>query len=370
MDLGYQTSPALQPFDIPQPTSHPHQATPRDESRAPMSPPMHLTALDAPLPASFDSQGISYMARHGPVAASVPSKFGFDSPPQSLQQKSGAPLDTLRNLHESAYGRETKLPGLGSSPSGPEPAGPRMMHSQRIARPKMMSSSLPRPNMADEWETDDLLFGGEEEYIPGNLSHLLNAEERTRRSSGRVEDPQSLRDNLGVGEFSRKVGSPSTASPSRFAEFFNKQKEEQNGGSTFVGSPIGRTSQLGSSPGVRPVPRSSSDMAFAVSSPPRQSATSMLSQQLQRTRLSGDNSPTAHSLGSRNARTAADRAVSSSSVNTNRIEEEQSDFLFAFDDIGSSKPSNNPWNPPKSSNLGSIGDGRRSLDKDESKGKK
>jgi hypothetical protein len=31
--------------------------------------------------ASFDSQGISHAARYGPVAASMPSQFGLESPP-------------------------------------------------------------------------------------------------------------------------------------------------------------------------------------------------------------------------------------------------------------------------------------------------
>ena len=39
-----------------------------------------LSVLDAPLPASFDSNGVSWIARNGPVAASVPTKFGLESP--------------------------------------------------------------------------------------------------------------------------------------------------------------------------------------------------------------------------------------------------------------------------------------------------
>ena len=375
-----------QPFDTPQLldpmyASHPESkyGSPRDDNRLPMSPIMHLSTLDAPLPASFDSQGISYMARHGPVAASVPSKFGLDSPPSSLPKKSLLPSDALRHLQDSAFGRDAraKPSHLSSSPAGPaeEASGQRIMHSQRISKPKMMSASLPRGPTSDDWE-DDILFGGEEDYLPSNLTHLLNAEEKTRRFSGREHDPSGVRENLsGLGtpaEVPSKFGSPSTASPSRFSALFTKQKreEEVNGltPSTFghVGSPLRNSSfHLSSSPGPRNSSRpAGSDFPSHLSSPPRQGPMSMLSQQLQRTLLS-DSPSSLHPVGMRqvsNSSSKLDRAVSSSSINASRIVEEQGDCVFSLDEeeYNESKQAKNGnlSTGRKSPNLGPVGGGR------------
>lgn len=378
-DPNMPVSMQSQPYDIPQPSIS--FGTPRDELRHPKSPVTHLTTLDAPLPASFDSNGLSYMARYGPVAASVPSKFGFESspPPASLPKKANAPSDTLRSLHDSVYGSSNKAVNLASSPSGPlsEASGQRIMHSQRVSKPKMISSSLPRPALNHEEFDEDFMFEGEENYVPSALSHLLSPEEKQRRSSVKVEDPLAIRESLmgdhTPAEVTSKVGSPSTASPSRFSALFSKQKreEEQNGpaSSSFgpVGSPLRNSSlHLGTSPSLRAVSRTpGSDLAFRVSSPPRHSSTSVLSQQLKRTHLSraesSEATPGLHPLSSRHAsnpRTGYDGAVSSSSVNTNRIDEE---FVFSLDEedynTNTNKP--NPWN--SKNNLGSIGDGRHSL---------
>jgi hypothetical protein len=354
----------------------------------PLSPVQHLSALDAPLPASFDSQGISYIARHGPVAASVPSKFGLESPSSSLPKKAVLPSGALRSLHDSAFGRENRSTSsnFGSSPSGPseEYTGQRIMHSQRVTRQKMLSASLPRPGTtgADDWG-DEILFGGEEDYLPSNLTHLLNAEEKTRRFSGRQEDPSALRDNLSgratPAEVSSKVGSPNTGSPSRFSALFTKQKreEESNGmsNSSFghVGSPLRNSSlHLGSSPSMRAISRTiSGDLPSQIGSPPRQTPMSILSQQLQRTRLSRTDSsdgpgsngslhplPTRHTS---NPSSRLDRAVSSSSINTNRIDEESPECVFSLDEEeynGNKKDGLYFSNGTKSPPLGPIGGGR------------
>ncbi|KAB5533464.1 hypothetical protein GE09DRAFT_361741 [Coniochaeta sp. 2T2.1] len=97
-----------------------------------------LSVLDATLPASFDSNGISHAARYGPWPASVPNKFGLDSPSHSLgAAKDGRTSETLKMLHDSAFGGSAFLAehrqhqaggerenngGFGSSPpvgSGP-----------------------------------------------------------------------------------------------------------------------------------------------------------------------------------------------------------------------------------------------------------
>ena len=365
-------------------TSHSESkfGSPREDSRLSMSPGVHLSALDAPMPASFDSQGISYMARHGPVAASMPSKFGLDSP-SSLPKKTALPSDTLRNLHDSAYGRDntSRASQLGSSPStnADEYSGQRMMHSQRVSRPKMLSASLPRTGATDDWD-DGLLFGGEEDFLPTALSELLTPEEKIRRFSRTEQDRNRIRDGLsGHGtpaEASSKVGSPSTASPSRFGALFARQKREEefsslpNSAFGHVGSPL-RNSSLHSaaSPSLRAVNRSiPGDLSPRISSPPRHSSMSMISQQLQRTRLSkadaNDSSSGLHPVSARlssNSSSRLDRAVSSSSIGNSKIDEEQGDCVFSFDEEYSSKRNSGGWNQfngRRSPYSAAIGQGR------------
>ena len=392
-DSSFMTHMPQQPYEHAQPfdvgfTSHPDSkyGSPRDENRMPLSPVMHLSTLDAPLPASFDSQGISYIARHGPVAASVPSKFGLESPPNSPPNKTMLRSDAIRNLHDSAFGGEqrNKSQKFGSSPVGPpeELTGQRIMHSQRITKPKMLSASLPRPGAVDDWE-DDILFGGEEDYLPSNLTHLLNAEEKNRRFSGREQDPSVVRETLSgqatPAEYSSKVGSPSTASPSRFTALFTKQKRDEEGSGMsgshlgHVGSPLRNSSMhLGTSPSYRAISRTASgEIPLNVSSPPRQNSMSILSQQLQWTRLTRTESG-AEGVSSLHPGTARhisnpgsrlDRAVSSSSINTNRIDEEAPDCVFSLDeDDYNGNKNNGIWtqtNGTKSPNLGPIGGGRQ-----------
>ncbi len=368
--------------------SHPESkyGSPRDDGRKPLSPVAHLSVLDAPMPASFDSQGISYMARHGPVAASVPSKFGLESPPSSLPRKAILPSDALRNLHDSAFGRELRVKGsnLGSSPlgSGDEGFGQRIMHSQRLPKPRMMSASLPRAGAhpADDWD-DGLLFGQEEDFLPTSLHDLLTPQEKTRRLSKTEQDPSILRDSSsGLGtpaESSSKVGSPGTASPSRFGALFARQKREEEyshaaPGSAFghVGSPL-RNSSLhpGASPRLRASASNtiSGDLSPHFASPSRQSSMSMISQQLSRTRLAsraseptapGSDSTSTGPLGSARypsspSSSNLNRAVSSSSMGPGRINEEQADGVFPMEEeeegSQAKRYSGSGWNIPTGS---------------------
>ena len=367
LDSDYAPHPTSthHPYDIPTVetayASNPGSAygSPREENRLPLSPVAHLSALDAPMPASFDSQGISFMARHGPVAASVPSKFGIESPPSSLPRKAILPSDAVRNVSESAYGRDSRsrVPNMGSSPlgSGDEGLGQRMMHSQRVAKPKMMSSSLPRVRANDEWD-DQFMFGGEEDFLPTSLHDLLTPQEKMRRLSRTEQDVGNHRENLsGIGspaEASSKFGSPSGASPSRYNALFARHKREEEGNHTLasafghVGSPLRNTSlQPRASPGLRATsnPGISGDISPHFASPPRQSSMSALSQQLSHTRLasrtesaSGNEATNGLHPGSARHHSHAngrlDRAVSSSSMGTSRIDEEQGDCVFSMEE--------------------------------------
>ncbi|KAH8688870.1 hypothetical protein BGW36DRAFT_309771 [Talaromyces proteolyticus] len=341
--------------------------SPVEESRIQTSPPGALTLRDVQLPASFDSQGISHMARYGPVAASVPSQFGLDlaSPPTQR-----APSDALRNLRDTAFGSDLRRPtsNFGSSP----PAGvimedsfqSRLLHSQRIIpRSKVMSASVPRPSALDDWDDS---FAMEEDYLPGSLhDDVLTPQEKMRRLSRTEHELSSSQRDLGglggmTGTSATKVGSPLASSPSRFGALFARQRqrkeEEALGGTSsslnHIGSPLRESAlnHLTSSPSLRPIgSRSASgDVSPFVSSPTArqsQSSMSMISQQLNNMSLhpssarQPSSSATTPSLGpTSNARTA------SSPMTSSRIDEEQGDLVFSMEEEENNKRNSMAWN--------------------------
>lgn len=154
-----------------------------------------LSVLDAPLPASFDSNGISQYARYGPIAASVPKRFGLDSPAHSLSHvKDSRTTEALKSLHNSAFGDDTRdrFNGVPASPpagTAEEYFGKRPMHSQRSSKPKLISASVPR--VPSDWE--DFTF--EEDFIPDSLQDLLTPQEKARRMSRNDEEVCCSRDS-------------------------------------------------------------------------------------------------------------------------------------------------------------------------------
>ncbi|THC95471.1 hypothetical protein EYZ11_005065 [Aspergillus tanneri] len=315
--------------------------SPVDDMRFPMSPNhRHLTALDAPLPASFDSQGISHAARYGPVAASMPSKFGLDF--SSPVQRIGAPSDALRNIRDPTHGPDVRKPSsfIGSSPPGvlEDGMGPRFLHSQRSMKPRILSASVPRPTALDDW--DDSNFPMEEDYLPINLhDDVLTPQERLRRLSRTDHEfSSSHRDLSGLGMTGTslsKVGSPLASSPSRFGALFAKQrqkKEEDAHGTSLpqVGSPLRESSlNLGTrSPSLGPIgTRQMPGEVSSFASPTRQSSTSMISQQLSGMSLYPGTAR--HSSAGPSSR--LDRTISSP-VSTSKIDEEQSDLVFSMEE--------------------------------------
>ncbi|KAG7137378.1 Protein cps3 like protein [Verticillium longisporum] len=303
--LGRQPSldNGLPTIDTTYSSSHPgsQYGSPRDEDASRLGlglSPVNvngLSVLDAPLPASFDSQGISNAARYpaAPWPSSVPSKFGLESPTPSLSNaKDDRTSETLKSLHTSAFGSNEYLSasnaGLGSSPPshpvGEEYFGRRTMHSSRFAKPKMLSASLPKAAVDRDWDAEFAFL--EEDYVPHNLQELLTPAEKARRGSIRAIDSEPGSENA------TKFGSPlAGASPSRWGPLFQRQKEEELESRSFskasafghVGSPL-RNSVLSNemSNGLNgagrhtPGSRSGSD------------TTSALTQQLSRTRLADD----------------------------------------------------------------------------------
>ncbi|KIH93374.1 spindle poison sensitivity protein [Sporothrix brasiliensis 5110] len=188
-----------------------------------------LSVMDAPLPASFDSNGISHAARYGPWPSSVPSKFGLESPTPSLHNaKDERTSETLKMLHTSAFGDHlspssllpaqqhgshqhsshhlaaaaaaTGTPGTGTAAHHPKTAsllngaalddfgGKRILHSSstRYAKPRLLSSSVPKVDR--DWDTEFWFL--EEDYVPANLANeVLTPQEKARRGSLRLTEP-------------------------------------------------------------------------------------------------------------------------------------------------------------------------------------
>ncbi|CAK7274563.1 hypothetical protein SEPCBS119000_006237 [Sporothrix epigloea] len=243
-----------------------------------------LSILDAPLPASFDSNGISHAARYGPWPSSVPAKFGLDSPSASLQNaKDERTTKTLKLLHTSAFGDPLSPPHPGSfatlhssrypldqtssanlaallSGSSATSAGignnddvtngKRIMHSSssRYARSRLLSSSAPKVDR--DW--DEFLFL-EEDYVPANLANeVLTPQEKARRGSMRLTEPSGTADILegsyadtpshplsaSASANATKYGSPAAGgtadSPSRWSPW--QQQPQRSSGAPFSSS--------------------------------------------------------------------------------------------------------------------------------------
>ncbi|KAK4236550.1 hypothetical protein C8A03DRAFT_16824 [Achaetomium macrosporum] len=346
------------------------------------------------LPASFDSNGISLAARYGPFPASVPSKFGLESPSPSLHAaRDGRTSETLKLLHNSAFGSSEHLPpaamaasdsnGFGSSPpvgstamgsvfSNDEYFGKRLMHSSslRYAKPRLMSSSVPKIDR--DWEAE---FMFEEDYVPGTLANeVLTPAEKMRRGSSTntvrmAADGTEAAAVESVPTGATKFGSPAmAASPSRWGPLFQRHKEDDLEGagsgrplkqvSAFghVGSPL-RNSSLASAISAELHAEESSNGNGGKKETGNESV-SALTRQLRETRLSegssGSSSPHFHPAVSRNNKTgpsgagiigrerekerALERHISAGSITssvtrfTAPIDEEDSPFVFRMEE--------------------------------------
>ncbi|KAI1433001.1 hypothetical protein GGR50DRAFT_696546 [Xylaria sp. CBS 124048] len=321
-----------------------------------------LSVLDAPLPASFDSNGISNAARYpaGPWPSSVPSQFGLDSPSPSLNAaKDSRTSEALKLLHHSAFGSDHLASTVtGSPPTQPsdEYFGRRQMHSSRYSRHKVLSSSAPRiisGAIDHDWEPDFPFV--EEDYVPDNLKDLLTPAEKARRGSRAADEELSgYRGNgsspsivgiSGTGtpnaESNSKFGSPLASSPGRWGSMFQRTHGEHDVKKHAVGTGAGAFGHIGS-----PLRQSSlsSNVAKARISG-RSGSTEGLSDQLQRTRIDGTGSggespllhPHAHVTrpGGRNSeRHVSSSSISSSARYTTPIGEEDGEFVFKMDEDG------------------------------------
>ncbi|KKF97162.1 hypothetical protein CFO_g493 [Ceratocystis platani] len=215
-----------------------------------------FNVLDAPLPASFDSTGVSNAALFpsGPWPASVPSKFGMESPLPSYASPDPRGSEALKMLHTSAFGGDKYLSTsnvmIGGSPSanllavGEEQFGRRTlhMHSSRFTKPKALSSSVPKGPVTVDRDWDPEFAFLEEDYVPQNLQDLLTPAEKARRGSLRATDAE---EPIGLSG-SYKYGSPIlSASPSRWGLPFQRQKEEEEAAAAAAAARASRVSAFG-----------------------------------------------------------------------------------------------------------------------------
>nr|POE47928.1 zinc finger protein lee1 [Quercus suber] len=312
-----------------------------------------LSVLDAPLPNSFDSNGISMAARNGPFASSVPVRFGLESPPSSLPQKSHLGNTALRDLHSSAFGNQGMdglIASMGSSPpSGtdePFTFAKRPLHSARLRAPRgIVSASLGTRLPTQGFEYSDDEDGDhtdrEEDLLPASLRDLIPEGRSRRESRSRAEEESGPAAFLAAQRRTisshgtspaPQLSSPSSYSLSRYAGNF-----AGFGAFGHVGSPLRKSGFAYShSPSNRPT--SNGDLSPSISSPPRQTSMSVLTQELQRAKLDAARSqhvtgapiPTRTlSNSSHPGRASLDRGASSTSVR--KIDEEQD--LFDMDEI-------------------------------------
>ncbi|SMQ51430.1 unnamed protein product [Zymoseptoria tritici ST99CH_3D7] len=265
-----------------------------NDHRLAASPPYNgLSVLDAPLPNSFDSNGISWAARNGPFAASVPSKF--DSPPSSLPRQTPQANSTLRDLHSSAFGDRNldNLLAMSTSPPTSNPADEtpisfekRPLHSARFrqisqTQPRqLLSASLGAryisnplssaptsnpftyPYASDDNEDDNTSdydpadTDREEDLLPSSLHDLIPEGPRSRRESRPNANPSSPVPssflNPARRTFSNSTSTPSaqqdsklpspgltSSSPSRYSGVFARtQAGSALNGLGHVGSPL------------------------------------------------------------------------------------------------------------------------------------
>ncbi|KAL7272101.1 hypothetical protein RUND412_005111 [Rhizina undulata] len=289
--------------------------SPRDIEPLTMSPlassQRTLGPLDATLPASFDRHDYSVYAKHGPYAASVPNKFGIDSPPPSLPSNTRTG-GALQSLYASAFGDEESgsLGELSRSPRfGEESFGNRILHSSlssRWPKPQLLSASYARAENMERMLGDfsrerqpsdpitDGNFAFEEDFVPSSLQELLTPQERNRRMS-RTDDEgvSNIRHSL-TGTPGDIIGSPPVGSPSSgWGPIVMRGRRDEDHAPLsslgHVGSPLRNSFQHAEpSPTFRALNRTvSGDISPFPGSPTRANPTvSVLSQHFQRTRLS------------------------------------------------------------------------------------
>ncbi|KIX00709.1 uncharacterized protein Z518_09774 [Rhinocladiella mackenziei CBS 650.93] len=305
--------------------------SPPNDYQFPKSPVENLrTALNAPLPQSFDANGVSHIAKYGPLGQSVPDKFGMRSPASSsLSRQLGSPPESIVNVRNANLGSNLRNASpLGISPQNAEESiGQRIMHSQRTTKTRGLSASVPRSNLPYDWEEG---LGVETDLLPNSLhDEVLTPQEKMRRMSRPDHEPGSKDSTHALtipSGTSSKVGSPPAGSPSRFSALWAEQREkkaaETNGPPSIghVGSPL-RGSWMPNESSTSSVPISGISQAMA---------------RIQLGRVdSGElNGARAQSSGLRHSSAPIgrfDRGISSPGLSSKKIDEEVEGVFFPMD---------------------------------------
>lgn len=299
--------------------------SPTNDYLFPKSPVENLrTALNAPLPQSFDANGISHIAQYGPFGQSVPDKFGLRSPASSsLSRQLGSPPDSIVNVRNANLGSNLRNASpLGLSPQNTdESISQRIMHSQRPNKVRGLSASVPRSNLYHEWEDG---LGLETELLPNSLhDEVLTPQEKMRRMS-RPDQETNSKDYARAlaipSGSSSKVGSPPAGSPSRFSALWAEQREKKANDNTVptnvgpVGSPL-RGSWMS---------QESSQQVSGISQ-------AMARMQLNRTDSGESNGGRVHSSGLRHSSAPIGRGISSPGLSSKKIDEEVEGEFFPMD---------------------------------------
>ncbi|KXT01307.1 hypothetical protein AC578_2695 [Pseudocercospora eumusae] len=388
-----------QQIDMTYTSASPKYGSPPQNERTASSPPQKgLSVLDAPLPNSFDSNGVSWAAMHGQLGASMPARFNdVDSPPSSLPRKAQLGNTALRDLHSSAFGdrgMDNLIASMGSSPpSGtdePLKFEKRPLHSDRLraSRVPMMSASLgtrsfptrPFEYSDEDDDDDDDDADREEDLLPSSLHDLIPEGRPRKASRSRTNDDSPATflaaqrrtiSNHGTPAQDSKVGSPHSSSPSRYTAMFARNMRGDSS-LAHVGSPLRDSSLPTSHPAGL---AANGELSPSISSPPRQASMSMLTQELQRTRLDAARSASSsqppapvvpqRTLSNGSARASIERNVSSNSI-SQRIDEEQELFDMDFDAqpkangvAPTSSPARSAWDGKnETAKFGPIGGGR------------
>ena len=327
-----------------------HFGSPLEDAQFPKSPVENLrTALNAPLPQSFDPNGLSHIAKYGPLGQSVPDKFGMKSPPASLPKRGIQAPETSTSSRAGVIGSNLRNGTvLGSSPHAQdEPAGQKPMHSQRNARSNRLSASVPQGGPLEDWD-DNFTF--EQDLLPNSVrDEVLTPQEKIRRLSRTDQDTNLLRDQssgLAIPSGgSSKVGSPSMAgSPSRYRAIFEqqqqqKEKREQDSGTNgfttlgHVGSPLRESWMANGSSSTSPNTLSGISQQMA-------------RMQLNRTESSESSSGRLYPPGTRYSSAPTGRfersGLASPGFSSTRIDEEVEGLVFSMDEDGS-KRSSTAW---------------------------
>lgn len=205
-----------------------------------------LSARDAQLPSSWDSQGVFHTSRTGPYAASVPGRFGLETPSSSFANKAQIGDITQNDPYEYTANINSVLEGLGSPPRESEALSFSKMplHAERFgrSRPSLSSSLDIRPvhfppdidrsasenNRHDDIDSEDDDDVGED-LLPSSLHDLLPTDRPRRysRTNAQVDDDStSSHWNVSRRGFANHHTSndsvpgsisPASASPSRYS---------------------------------------------------------------------------------------------------------------------------------------------------------